>query len=237
MKKKIAILILMLGICLFAFSQNKLADPVIRDPGRKFLTFNQAFVSLGFGANLQTAMGLGDLSTPLSNEDYYGDTVNTLGIGGFLSLNVLSPNSRIGFSLASNYTMGKLVFNTDEFYDKITYSKWESYLLLRFDLANNINVPLSFSLLAGPTFTIPINNLSDQYQIDIFEPYNYGIKTGLSFGYHFYEFIRVISFDIYYNHPLSNLITREYKQNMKINNMSFNNANVGFITAAIHVII
>ncbi len=223
-------------INILGYTQDQLSDPDLINPGQKFLTFNQAKFSIGFGVGLETALGLGDLSTPLTNFEYYGDTINTLGLTIPLSFNLISPNSRIGFSLTTNYSFGSFAFSVDDFYDKIKYSKLENAFLMRFNMINNVIMPVSFSLLGGPSFVLPFNQRSEQYEIDIFEPYSYGIKTGLSLGFHYFDNPSIISFDLLYNHPLNDFINTEYKQYLKINDMEFKNANLGYFSVVLNLI-
>lgn len=236
MRKLLSSLVFLSCISTIGYPQETLSDPDIINPGQKLLTFNQAKLSIGIGIGLETPLGLGDLSTPFNNQDYFGDTVTSIGLTIPLTVNLISPNSRINFSLVNNYSFGSFNTSIANFYDKIKYSKIESAFLTSFNLINNVNMPVSFSLIGGPSATIPLKGASDQYGIDVFEPLSYGIKSGISLGFQYFDSPSLISFDLLYNHPLNDLITTEYKQYLKINDMLFRNANVGYISVVLNVI-
>jgi len=217
------------------FSQEVLHGPEIEMPGRKFISFNQAVFPLGIFVAADKGIGTDDLVVPVTYEDG-GSAILNIGYGGGLSLNMISPNSVVGFSLREKISYSEIYVSVDEDYDQVECLRSETALLLKLNLTKDITNPASFQFVIGPSFYYSFRSTSLAYGIDAFETASSGFVVGFSFEEQTFkdtDFSR-FGMELLYSHSLTESLNQEYQELLSANYSAFQRGGIGFLSLSVN---
>lgn len=217
------------------YSQDVLKEPEIEMPGRKFISFNQAVFPIGIFVTAELGIGSDDFVVPIAYEDG-GSSILNIGYGGGLSLNMISPNSVVGFSLREKISFPKMFVSFNPDYDQLNYLRSETALLLKLNITKDITNPSSFQFVIGPSLYYSFRSTSLSYGIDAFETVSSGFVVGFSFEQQTFEYSDVsrLGMELLYSHSITESLNQEYQELISANYSSFQRGGVGFLSLSLN---